>query len=81
MAKFGLADIVILNVATAILFLILIGCAIFLYTELKWGDLKCCLSSLKTLGFQNYSARLHPFGSAASPSSSLFGFEDWLRVV
>lgn len=57
MVEFSLSDIVIVNLAVAILFLILVGCAIFVHIEFKSQDMSCYLSSLRTLAFQNFFRR------------------------
>lgn len=57
MAEFVFSDIIILNTAIAALFLILVGCAMFLYIEHKIEDRTCFRSSLKTLAYRLFSRK------------------------
>ena len=57
MVEFILTDIIIINSAVAILFLLLVGCAIFLHIEFTAKDAECYLSSLKTRAFRNFFQR------------------------
>lgn len=50
-------DVIILNSATALLFIIMVLCAIFVHMEFKSQDIACSLSFLKTLAFQNFFRR------------------------